>query len=301
MRGLIVNADDFGLTRTVSAGIVAAHLQGIVTSTTLMANGRAFEFAVSMAGSAPHLGIGVHLNLREGNPVSPISRIPSLVDAGGQLHLNSQQLWTGILKGKVSLSEVEQELEAQVEKVIRAGISPTHLDGHKHVHVVPGVSAVVIRLAQRFGIRSVRCPVEKTTNLDRLLRSHQGARTAVIKQYLVGRGVSTLAWIFRLQLDQAGLSTTDRFFGLSETGFLDTKCLEGLLGRVPEGTTELMCHPGWVDVELINTGTRLLSQRAFELQALMAPAVRKLGADRGIRLISYRDLAGWMQPAEAAA
>ncbi len=301
MRGLIVNADDFGLTRQVSQGILVAHRHGILTSTTLMANGRAFELAVSLAGRAPRLGIGVHLNLRDGNPVSPIYRIPSLVDARGQLHLTSQQLWVGILKGKVSLSDVERELEAQIEKVIRAGISPTHLDGHKHMHVVPGISAIVIRLAQRFGIPNVRCPIERAPNLGRLLLSTRGNRIAVLKQYLVGRAVSALAWRFRLQLEQAGLTTTDRFYGLSETGFLDAQCLEGLLGRVPEGTTELMCHPGWLDVDLIETGTRLLSQRVVELQALMAPAVRKLGADRGIRLISYRDLAGWRQAAEAAA
>ncbi len=299
MRELIVNADDFGLTKNVSAGIIAAHLRGIVTSTTLMANGRAFGFAVSMAGSAPRLGIGVHLNLREGNPVSPASRIPSLVDARGRLHLTSEQLWAGILKGKVSLSEVERELEAQTEKVIRAGVSPTHLDGHKHMHVVPGVSAIVIRLAQRFGIRSVRCPVERAPNLGRLLRSSQGARTAIIKQYLVGRGVSALAWRFRLHLDRAGLTCTNRFLGLSETGFFDTRSLLGMLGRVSEGATELMCHPGGVDDDLVKTGTRLLSQRAVELQALMAPEVKKFAADRGIQLINYRNLAGWRQSTKA--
>src|SRR5262245_60514883 len=140
MKELIVNADDFGLTQQVNRGILDAHHDGIVTSTTLLANGGSFDEAVSMSRQAPQLGVGVHLNLSEGNPVSRASEIPSLVDSRGALHLTPGRLWAGIVKRKVSLSDVERELLAQVRKVIRAGISPTHLDGHKHVHVLPGVS-----------------------------------------------------------------------------------------------------------------------------------------------------------------
>src|SRR5262245_58685857 len=148
MRELIVNADDFGLTRQVSQGILDAHREGIVTSTTLMANGSGFDAAVSMSRQAPQLGIGVHLNLSEGKPVARAWEIPSLVNSRGTLYLTPGRLWAGILKREVSLSDVERELRGQVEKVIRTGISPTHLDGHKHVHVLPGIAAVVIRLAQ---------------------------------------------------------------------------------------------------------------------------------------------------------
>src|SRR6185503_13650054 len=125
MRELIVNADDFGLTRRVTQGILDAHRDGIVTSTTLLANGGAFGDAVSMSRRAPQLGIGVHLNLSEGAPVSRPFNIPSLVDAQGTLHLTPGLLGAGILQHKVSLSDVERELHAQIEKVLRAGISPT--------------------------------------------------------------------------------------------------------------------------------------------------------------------------------
>jgi hopanoid biosynthesis associated protein HpnK len=300
MRELIVNADDFGLTRQVSQGILDAHRDGIVTSTTLLANGRAFEDAVSMSHQAPQLGIGVHLNLSEGAPVLPPFKIPSLVNAVGTLHLTPDRLGTGILKRRVSLSDVERELHAQIEKVIREGISPTHLDGHKHVHVLPGISAIVIRLAQQFGIRNLRCPDEERPNLARLLRS-EGARAPVIKQYVVGRAVSRFAYRFKVKLETAGLICPARFYGLSETGFLDLQGVQEILSRLPRGISELMCHPGYVDAELRGTGTRLLAQREVEIQALTSPRISKLVADQGIRLVSYRDLARSRQLAEAAA
>jgi predicted glycoside hydrolase/deacetylase ChbG (UPF0249 family) len=266
-----------------------------------MANGEAFDAALSLSLRAPHLGIGVHLNLSEGIPVSPASKIASLVDDRGRLHLTPGRLWDAIFRSKVSLLDVERELHAQIEKVIRAGISPTHLDGHKHVHVLPGISAIVIRLAQEFGIRKVRCPREDFPNLGRLLRYSQGSATPVVKQYLVGRAVSGFARRFRKQLVPAGLLCPNHFYGLSETGFLNVQGVQDILNRMPEGVSELMCHPGYVDAALVETGTRLLSQREIEIWALGAPQVRKLVAQQGIQLMSYRDLAGAKLPAQAVA
>ena len=301
MKELIVNADDFGLTTKVSQGIIDAHREGIVTSTTLLANAEAFEAAVSLGLRAPRLGIGVHLNLSEGIPVSSARKVCSLVDGRGRLHLTPGRLWAAILRGKVSLSDVERELHAQIEKVIQAGISPTHLDGHKHVHVLPRISAIVIRLAQQFGIANVRCPVEEAANIARLLHYSEGPQAPVLKQYLVGRAVSGFARRFRKELAPAGLLCPGHFYGLSETGFLNVQRVEDILNRVPEGVSELMCHPGYVDAALVETGTRLLSQREIELQALRVPEVRKLVTDQGVQLTSYRDLDRSSQPAEAAA
>ena len=160
MKQLIVNADDFGLTNQVNRGILEAHRHGIVTSATLMANGEAFESAVEIARHAPDLGVGIHLNLTQGIPVSPAHTIRTLVDKRGRLYLSPGRLWRGVVTRQVSLDDIHTELRAQIAKVRRAGISPTHLDGHKHVHVLPGISKVVIRLAGDFGIRSVRSPVD---------------------------------------------------------------------------------------------------------------------------------------------
>ena len=182
MRQLIVNADDFGLTTQVSWGILDAHRGGIVTSTTLMANGGAFDIAVSMARREYALGIGVHLNLTEGLPVSPAWKIPTLVDHQGRLHLSPRRLAQGIMTRQVSLADVETELWQQIWKVVRAGILPTHLDGHKHVHVLPGVSDIVIRLAQEFSIPSIRCPGEAAPKIPTLVR-RETSGTAAAKQY----------------------------------------------------------------------------------------------------------------------
>src|SRR5262249_48026924 len=128
VRSLIVNADDFGLADGVNLGILDAHFKGVVTSTTLLANGSAFDNAVMMLKSAPELGVGIHLNLTQGPPVSPASMIPTLLNCRKHLYLSPRSLWSAIKGHRVSLSELEMELRAQIRKVINAGISPTHLD-----------------------------------------------------------------------------------------------------------------------------------------------------------------------------
>jgi chitin disaccharide deacetylase len=290
VKQLIVNADDFGLTVGVTQGILDAHRAGIVTSTTLMANGAAFDFAVTARRLTPALGVGVHLNLSEGIAVSPARGIPTLVDDGGRLHLTPGRLLAGLLRGGIDLEEVETELRAQISKAARAGISPTHLDAHKHVHVLPGVSDIVIRLAREFAIPSVRCPLEEPPAPLNALRAGKTGR--VLKQYLVGRGVAGFASRFRQKLDQAGLEYAAHFYGLSYTGFLNTELVRGLLNWIPEGTSELMCHPGYPDASLAKTGTRLLAQREVEVFALCSPVVKSLTTGLGIQLVNYRVMAG---------
>jgi predicted glycoside hydrolase/deacetylase ChbG (UPF0249 family) len=291
MKQLIVNADDFGLTKRVSEGIVEAHRHGIVSSTTLMANGGAFEAAAALRRQAPHLGIGMHLNLSEGMPVSPAFKIPSLLNGHGRLYLTPGRLWKGIVTRQVSLADVETELRAQIAKIHRAGIVPTHFDGHKHVHVLPGVSDIVIRLAREFSIPSVRCPLEEPPGLFDMLDSRGARRASVLKQYLVGRGVSVLARRFRQKLAEAGLRHPTHFYGLSQTGFLDARGIREVLGRLPQGTSELMCHPGYVDFELARTGTRLLAEREIEASALGSRPIRRFVEGSGIRLVNYQVLA----------
>ncbi len=301
MRQLIVNADDFGLTEQVSRGILDAHREGIVTSTTLMANGGAFDAAVSMSRRAPRLGIGVHLNLTEGEPVSPALRIPSLVDRSGRLHLNPGRLLQALVTRQINLADVETELRAQIAKIHRAGILPTHFDGHKHVHVLPGVSDIVIRLAREFSIPSVRCPLEESPGLLEMLDSGRTGRASVLKQYLVGRGVSAFARRFTQKLAEAGLGYPTHFYGLSHTGFLDARGIREVLGRLPQGTSELMCHPGYVDAELARTGTRLLAEREIEAFALCSRPIRQFVEGSGIRLVNYKALAVVSHSSAAAA
>ena len=250
-----------------------------------MANGGAFDAAVFVARREYHLAIGVHLNLTEGVPVSPAANIPTLVDRQGRLHLSPRRLAQGIVTRQVNLADVETELRQQVWKVSRAGILPTHLDGHKHVHVLPGVSDIVIRLAQEFSIRSIRCPSEAAPKIPTLLRF--GNSRAAAKQYVLGRAVSIFSRRFREKLVKAGVLSPAHFYGLSQTGFLDAQSIQDILADLPEGVSELMCHPGYLDADLAKTGTRLLVQREVEIRGLTAHQVRKVVADRGIQLINY--------------
>lgn len=301
MKQLIVNADDFGLTENVNRGILDAHREGIVTSTTLLANGMAFEAAAAASKRFPRLGIGVHLNLTEGMPVADASHIRTLVDRGGRLHMSPARLWAGIVTGQVSLSDIEFELRAQVSKVIRAGIRPTHFDGHKHIHVLPRVSEIVIRLAHEFHIPAVRCPMEQNAHASGPLRNWRFSRISTLKQYLVSRAVYDRARSFRKQLARAGLLSPDNFFGISLTGFLDASATRHVLENLPRGTSELMCHPGYRDVELERTGTRLLTQRETEIQGLTAVSVKNLVRAGGIRLWNYKALVDLTQRTDLAA
>ena len=289
MKQLIVNADDFGLTENVNRGILDAYRDGIVTSTTLLANGMAFESAVAAGKQFHRLGIGVHLNLSEGEPVAGVALVPTLVDAGGRLHLTPARLWAAIAAGRVSLPEIEVELRAQITKIVGAGIAPTHFDGHKHVHVLPRVSDIVIRLTQEFRVPSVRCPSEKKTNVGGTRRNGRFSGASRFKQNLVGRAVSSLAEVFSAKLERAGIHSPAHFYGIRETGFLDTSALREILGNLPEGTSELMCHPGYRDIDLEKTGTRLRAQREIEIKAVTDVSVRNLIVSDGIQLLNYRE------------
>ena len=290
MKNLIVNADDFGLTEGVNRGIIDGHRNGIITSTTLMANGMAFEHAVAAGSAVPALGVGVHLNLTQGRPVCIASRIPSIVTPEGLFYPSPGELARRILARKVELLHIENELRCQIQKIVSAGIRITHLDGHKHVHLLPPIFEVVLKLAREFGILCVRCPIEPARSALGPLRSGRRGWPRMAKQYFLGRALSSLAGWQAEKVSEAGLHRPDHFYGLSQTGFLDRELLELMVLEVPDGTTEIMCHPGYVDEALLRTRTRLRAQRETELQALTDPHVRQLVTEQGINLISYGKL-----------
>jgi len=159
----------------------------------------------------------------------------------------------------------------------------------------------VVRLAQEFFVPSVRCPLEEPPGLFHLLDRRRISRPSILKQYLVGRGVSALARRFKQRLAEAGLACPTHFYGISQTGFLDARGIHDVLRQLPEGTSELMCHPGYVDVELVRTGTRLLGERETETSALRSRFIRSFLAGSGIRLVNYNALAVLSHSSAAAA
>jgi hopanoid biosynthesis associated protein HpnK len=287
VKNLIVNADDLGWTEGVNAGIAEAHRNGIVTSASLLANGAAFGAAVELARSTAGLGVGVHLNLSDGAPAAPRELVPSLTNDAGEFAGGPENLLLRMAKRGLTLREVEQEWDAQIGKVRDAGIEPTHLDGHKHVHMLPGLFEIALRLAKRHGIGAVRVAHEASNLRAALSAGDELHAGVVLKQGVQARGLKLLARDAREQAQRAGISTADYFCGIAQTGELTKEGLARLLRNLPEGTTELMCHPGYSDNELQKTATRLQASRQMELEILTDAGIRNLVASQGIRLIDY--------------
>lgn len=267
-RRLVVNADDFGFTRDVNRGIIDAHRHGILTATTLMANGAAFDDAVALARETPTLDVGVHCVLVSGR---------SVMDPERALPLNVTELLKAIIARRIN---PYAELRAQMEKILAAGIRPTHLDTHKHTHLFPPVLDAVARLAEEFEIRWVRRP------LDFPLCS----RGIPLSKRLLSRSMNLLRNRFHRVLTAHHCQTTDYFAGFQITGRFQTNELIDLLQQLPWGLTEFMTHPGYHTEELEQAATRLKKSRRDELEALMARETRAALTAFKIELVRYSDL-----------
>jgi chitin disaccharide deacetylase len=287
MKEVILNADDFGLTLGVNEGIIRAHRDGILSSTTLMANGLEFSDAVARAKSNPKLGVGCHLVLIGGKSVAPAKEIPSLVDANGNFPATLPSFVARVTSGRIRKDDVATELRAQIEKIRAAGIEPTHVDTHKHTHAHPRVLEVVCRVAKECGIKRIRQPIESFRNSWLTTASD---RKGTSTQVVAAAAVRSIAPKFRSILKKYGLTTPKHFLGLAMTGQVGPETLTRMIESLEEGTTEIMFHPGVYDDALAKTGTRLLMQRELELQALTDPGVRDTLDQRGVRIISYREL-----------
>lgn len=286
VKTLIINADDFGLTRGVNEGIIRAHREGVLTSTTLMATGPAFDDAVERAKSTPTLGVGCHLVLTGGVAIAPRDEIPSLVDDDGYLPRTLGQFVARLSSGRIRSEEIERELRAQIGKIRNAGIEPTHCDTHKHTHVHPAVMNVLGRLGRELKIPLVRNPVERLR--DSWVSSC--GMPGLPKRMASAAAVGNAAFWFQSISRKYGLRSPDRFLGLAATGELGPASLCSVLDLVREGSTEIMVHPGICDADLRKTGSRLQAARQKELDGLLAPEVRRAIDEHGIRLITYREL-----------
>ncbi len=290
MRRLIVNADDFGFTAGVNRAIVEAHTRGIVTSSTLMANGRAFEDAVALAKTVPRLSVGCHVVLIDGQPVLDAKLLPSLTtasSAGARFRDGLKAFAARAFAGRLNANEIEAEASAQIRKLQSAGIIVSHFDTHKHTHLFPSVLHPLLRAARVCGVRAVRNPFgpSKPLKSGELL-----ARPSLWTRSIEVKVLRSLAGKFREAAAREGLLTPDGTLGVEVTGVLDEKLFRAVAAVIPEGTWEFVCHPGYNDDDLKSAQTRLRESRETELRVLTMPKVRELLAAQGIALASYRDL-----------
>jgi chitin disaccharide deacetylase len=280
---LILNADDFGLTRGINRAIGELHSAGVLTSATLMATGPAFEDAVSVARAHPNLGVGCHLVLTDGVPASPPTLIPSLIGRDGKsFHSSLREFLQALFLGRIRTDDIAREALAQIQKLQSAGIHVTHLDTHKHTHLFSAVARPLLDVADRTSISAIRNPFEPawSLGLDHGSRTRRFAIKAI--RHLRPRFDAAL------QLHSGRIATTDGTIAISATGQLNATSLAELLAALPaEGTYELCCHPGYNDSDLDRVTTRLRAHRDTEREALLTEVPKSLKRPDAPTLIHY--------------
>jgi len=290
VRRLIVNSDDFGFTTGINRAIVEAHTRGIVTSSTLMATGRAFDNAVNSAKTVPLLSVGCHVVLIDGEPVLDAKQLPSLARAGsgaGHFRDGMKSFAARALTGRLDPGEIEAEANAQIRRLQSAGLSVSHVDTHKHTHMFPAVLRPLLRAAKACGVCAIRNPFGPSKPLR---SSELLTRPNLWTRYAEVRILRALSARFRDSARAEGVATPDGTLGIVVTGALDEKLFRAIAALTPEGTWEFVCHPGYNDNDLKYAKTRLRESRESELRVLTMPDARQLLLDQGIALISYRDL-----------
>ncbi len=262
-----------------------------MTSATIMANGERFEEAAAAARQSPTLGIGCHVVLVDGTPVGDAHEVPSLLDRKhrDRFRHSLSAFALNAASSQVDPRQVELEITAQLRKLQAAGLAVSHVDTHKHTHMLPAILKPLLRAASACGIRAVRNPFVPRRAVSLAVLRH---RPDVLKRYFQVRLLrAAFARRFTHAVTEAGFITPHGSFGVIETGYLDQYLLEAIIDAIPEGTWELVCHPGYLDDELAAANTRLRQSRVRELETLTSPAIRDRLSQRGIELISYRDLA----------
>ena len=285
MRRLIVNADDFGLTSGVNRAVVEGSRSGVITSATLMASAKAFAEAAVLAKDLPQLRTGCHVVLIDGRPLA--EDVPSLLGGDGHFRSSLKEFAGAGLRGRLSPAEIQRETEAQIRTIQAQGLKVTHVDSHKHTHLLPQVLRPVLRAARSCGVSAVRNPFEPLRAWPALLVAQTPG------MWLRCAGVfafQTFHEAFQRAIRDEGMRTTDGTVAIAATGKLNQKMLLSILQALPEGTWELVCHPGYADADLRAAGTRLIETRRVELDALTSEQTRKTLHQRGIELISYADL-----------
>ena len=291
MRRLIVNADDFGMTRGINRAIAEASSKGVVTSTTLMATAHAYDDALNTISRLnPKVSIGCHVILLDGNPALPAANVPSLLQPKAntrEFRVQLNDFARAAVSGNLDADEIEAEASAQIQRIQDSGVKVSHFDCHKHAHMFPAVLKPLLQAARNRGVTAVRNPFGKLFPLPfgRLVRNpslwKRVAELGVLRSF---------AARFKHEVHRHGLHTPDGSIGVLDTGTLDLESFLVIIDTLPEGTWEFVCHPGYNDAELDHVRTRLRQSRETELAVLTSPEARSALERRGISLISYFDL-----------
>ena len=274
----VVNADDFGLATCINEGISIAYEQGILRSASLMANGEAFADALDRTKNLPGLGVGVHLSLVGQKPIAPTRDLRGMVTDDGRLPASYADFARDYFLRKFSVREISLEMEAQITRILDAGIQPTHLDSHQHIHLLPGILELTLGLAKIHQIDAVRVPCDQAV-FFRAFASPRKMQLAIL---------ALLSARARNKVRRRGLKSAQFFHGLAASGRLDTQSLCAILVRLPDGVHEIMCHPG---LETAALRQRYAWGYAWQVEtaALQSSAVKRVVERRGIVLRNFAE------------
>jgi predicted glycoside hydrolase/deacetylase ChbG (UPF0249 family) len=238
---LVVNADDVGVSIGATLGAKRAHLEGVLTSASMCVTTPAYAHALESLRECPRLGIGLHLSLTLGSPAADVSRVPLLVDGAGRFRWSFGSLLAAMASPgrRDLLAQIAIEIEAQFQQLTVAGIHADHVNGERHVHLIPGVLEAVVEAARRHNVRFVRAGSEGGRAYGNLANAFAAvANGGIVKSAIL----SSLAARARTLL-HGDLATPDRVVSYMFTGRADLM-LPGLLAHDDGGVTEVMLHPG---------------------------------------------------------
>jgi hopanoid biosynthesis associated protein HpnK len=270
-RRLIVNADDFGRSTSINQAVIRAHLEGILTTASLMVNEPGCEEAVALARANPRLGVGLHLSLLCGRSALSPGEIPGLVNDRGEFSSQPVAIGFRYFARRGLRGQLRAEIHAQLERFRATGLSLDHVNGHLHLHLHPVIFPMLMAEVEAFGIRHVRLTRDPFWLNARLASGHWGYRAS---HALIYRCLSARA---RPELDRRGIRHTAQVFGLLQNARMDEEYLLRLLPSLPPGDSELYSHPS-------------LDEFKHEFDALISPRVTGLVRQLGVQLMRYRDL-----------
>ena len=282
---LIINADDFGLSHGITDGILLTHRKGLLTSTSLMVNQPATEYAIGRAKEVSDLGIGIHLNLTEGKPVLPKEQVRTLVNAAGEF-IGPAEMGRRLLRWDASPGEIEAEFRAQIQQMKSLDLEPTHADSHHRIHMYPAAARAFYKAVTSEGIRRARAPRKRYwPTSGRLGGPHAGPlyRRIAAKSYLE----FLQSVVFRgLHLPDAGVTFHPKYgSSLDKLG----EAWQSTFEFMPAGAYELWCHPGFVQPGFSETDS-LSERREQEILILLDPKLRDIAARRELQLINFSQL-----------
>lgn len=270
-RRLIVNADDFGRSRSINGAVIRAHCEGILTTTSLMVNESACDEAVALAKVHPRLGVGLHLALLRGRSALSHQEIPGLVNEARGFSNNPVGAGFRYFSRRGLRDQLRHEIAAQFGRFHATGLPLDHVNGHLHIHLHPTVFALLMEHAKEWRITNVRLTHDPFWLNTRLAK---GPWLYRLSHALLYRILSARA---RPELKRRGLRHTQHVFGLLQNARVDEDFIAKLLPELPAGDSELYSHPS-------------LDEFKHEFDALVSPRVKSLVQSLGVQLIRYQDL-----------